>query len=64
MVGLHVPEANLIVITVALAIIVTLSVQSTTKRWLARRLRLVESVLPPAGNVPRDHPAPAGAPAR
>ena len=58
MVGLHVPDANLIVITVALAIIVTLSVQSTTKRWLARRLRLVETILPPASTLPGD-----GAPA-
>ena len=49
MVGLHVPDANLIVITVALAIIVTLSVQSTTKRWLARRLRLVDTI--PAGGA-------------
>ena len=54
MVGLHVPDANLIVITVALAIIVTLSVQSTTKRWLAHRLRLVDTVLPPSKPLPGD----------
>ena len=47
MVGLHVPDSNLIVVTVALAIVVTLTVQSTTKRWLARRLQLVDAVLPP-----------------
>ncbi|HEX5027851.1 MAG TPA: cation:proton antiporter [Gaiellaceae bacterium] len=46
MVGLDVPNANLIVVTVALAIIVTLSLQSTTKQWLARRLRLVETPVP------------------
>jgi potassium/hydrogen antiporter len=41
MVGLHVPDADLVVTTVALAIIVTLGVQATTKRWLARRLDLI-----------------------
>jgi cell volume regulation protein A len=48
MVGLHVPDADLVVTTVALAIIVTLGVQATTKRWLARRLHLIESIIPPA----------------
>ena len=48
MVGLHVPDADLVVTTVALAIIVTLGVQATTKRWLARRLHLIESLVPPA----------------
>ena len=37
-VGLHVPHAELVVTTVALAIVVTLALQATTKRWLARRL--------------------------
>jgi cell volume regulation protein A len=41
-VGLHVPDAELVVTTVALAIVVTLAVQAPTKRWLARRLRLLE----------------------
>jgi potassium/hydrogen antiporter len=63
MVGLHVPDANLIVITVALAIIVTLSVQSTTKRWLARRLRLIDTIIPP-GPVPADGTPAVGVPAR
>jgi len=63
MVGLHVPDANLIVITVALAIVVTLSVQSTTKRWLARRLRLIDTILPP-GQLPGDGTPVAGVPAR
>jgi potassium/hydrogen antiporter len=48
MVGLDVPNADLVVTTVALAIIVTLGVQATTKRWLARRLHLIESLVPPA----------------
>jgi cell volume regulation protein A len=42
MVGLDVPDAELIVTTVALAIVVTLAVQSTTKTWLGRRLGLDE----------------------
>jgi cell volume regulation protein A len=42
-VSLHVPDSELVVITVALAIIVTLSLQATTKPWLARRLRLLEA---------------------
>jgi potassium/hydrogen antiporter len=60
MVGLGVPNSDLIVTTVALAIIVTLAVQSTTKHWLARRLRLIEVIIPPAQNLPPD-PAGAGA---
>jgi cell volume regulation protein A len=42
-VALDVPNADLVVTTVALAIVVTLAVQSTTKRRLARRLGLLES---------------------
>ena len=42
MVALDVPDAELIVTTVALAIIVTLGVQTTTKAWLGRRLGLNE----------------------
>ena len=41
-VSMHVPHSELVVTTVALAIILTLGLQSTTKRWLARRLRLLE----------------------
>jgi len=40
MVGLGVPDSELIVTTVALAIVVTLGVQTTTKTWLGRRLGL------------------------
>jgi potassium/hydrogen antiporter len=42
LVGLRVPDADIAVTVVALAIIVTLSVQATTKRWLAHRLGLVD----------------------
>jgi cell volume regulation protein A len=42
MVGLDVPDAELIVTSVALAIVVTLAVQTTTKAWLGRRLDLEE----------------------
>lgn len=42
MVGLEVPDAELIVTSVALAIVVTLAVQTTTKTWLGRRLGLDE----------------------
>lgn len=45
MVTLDVPHAELVTVTVALAIIVTLLVQSTTKRALAGRLGLVEPPL-------------------
>ena len=46
-VGLHVPDAGLVVTTVALAIVVTLAVQATTKRWLAGRLHLFDAIVPP-----------------
>lgn len=42
-VGLGVPDAEFVVTTVALAIVVTLFLQAPTKPWLARRLRLLES---------------------
>ena len=64
MVGLGVPNSELIVTTVALAIIVTLAVQSTTKRWLARRLRLIEVIIPPTQSLPPDPASTAGATAR
>jgi cell volume regulation protein A len=44
MVGLDVADAELIVTTVALAIVVTLAVQTTTKLWLGRRLGLDEPI--------------------
>jgi cell volume regulation protein A len=58
-VSMQVPNSDLVVTSVALAIIVTLGLQSTTKRWLARRLGLLEGDSPsPPG---RPVPAPAGA---
>jgi cell volume regulation protein A len=59
-VAMHVPHADLVVTTVALAVIVTLGLQSTTKHWLARRLHLLEpDERPPAPSLPTA--APAGA---
>lgn len=45
-----VPDSDLVVTTVALAILVTLGIQSTSKRWLARRLHLVDES-PPVPSV-------------
>ncbi|MFN8185939.1 MAG: cation:proton antiporter [Gaiellales bacterium] len=54
MVSLGIPDANLVVICVALAVILTLALQATTKGWLARRLDLLDTsaqeVYPPPGN--------------
>jgi cell volume regulation protein A len=52
----HVPHAELVATTVALAVIVTLGLQSTTKHWLARRLSLLELARVPSAPV---EPAPA-----
>ena len=64
MVALRVPNSGLVVTTVALAIIVTLSLQATTKRWLATRLGLIESAMYPAEGYPAEQPSVArvGAP--
>jgi potassium/hydrogen antiporter len=43
MVARDIPDAELIVTTVAVAIVVTLALQTTTKMWLGRRLGLDES---------------------
>lgn len=51
MVGLGVPDAELVVTTVALAIVVTLAVQTTTKSWLGRRLGLEEQPAPALGDA-------------
>jgi cell volume regulation protein A len=42
-VSLDVPHSDLVVTTIALAIVVTLAAQATTKPWLARRLGLLEA---------------------
>jgi cell volume regulation protein A len=47
-VSMNVPNSDLVVTTIALAIVFTLAVQATTKPWLARRLGLLETgVVPP-----------------
>jgi NhaP-type Na+/H+ or K+/H+ antiporter len=43
MVARDIPNAELIVTTVAVAIVLTLALQTTTKVWLGRRLGLDES---------------------
>ena len=62
-VGLRVPHAELVVTTVALAIVVTLALQATTKRWLARRLGLLEPValVPDDGDIVPDPATMVGA---
>ena len=47
-VSMGVPGADLVVTTVALAIVVTLALQTTTKPWLARRLHLAPPLAPVA----------------
>ena len=56
-VSMGVPHSELVVTTVALAIVVTLAVQTTTKRWLAQRLDLV----PPLPPIPVEQAAAAEA---
>jgi potassium/hydrogen antiporter len=53
-VGMGVAHAELVVTTVALAIIGTLTVQATTKHWLAHRLALVEPPPPIAVTEPQE----------
>ncbi len=48
----QVPNADLVVVCVALALVVTLLVQTTTKPWLARRLRLQLNETTPLEPVP------------
>jgi NhaP-type Na+/H+ or K+/H+ antiporter len=42
-VSVNTPHADLVVTTIALAIVFTLAAQATTKPWLARRLGLLET---------------------
>jgi cell volume regulation protein A len=60
LVAMGVPHAELAVTTVALAIVVTLAVQATTKRWLARRLGLLQAQ-PPRSTDEAPPLEPAGA---
>jgi cell volume regulation protein A len=52
-VSVNAPHADLVVTTIALAIVFTLTAQATTKPWLARRLGLLETSA-------RPHPAYSG----
>ena len=46
-VSMNVPNSDLVVTTIALAIVFTLAAQATTKPWLARRLGLLETDMVP-----------------
>ncbi len=60
-VAMGVPDASLVVTTVAIAIVVTLTLQSSTKPWLARRLGLLETAAPPSeAGAATPETAPAG----
>jgi cell volume regulation protein A len=63
-VAMGINHADLVVTTVAVAVVLTLTVQATTKRWLARRLDLLEDGeyvgSPPAG-LPERSPSEASA---
>jgi cell volume regulation protein A len=55
-VAMGINHADLVVTTVAVAVVLTLTVQATTKGWLARRLDLLEDgeyVGPPSPGVPK-----------
>ena len=55
-VAMRINHADLVVTTVAVAVVLTLTVQATTKGWLARRLDLLEDgeyVGPPSPGVPK-----------
>jgi len=55
-VAMGINHADLVVTTVAVAVVVTLALQTTTKGWLARRLDLLEDgeyVGPPTPGVPK-----------
>jgi potassium/hydrogen antiporter len=56
-VAMGIKDADLVVTTVALAVVVTLSLQATTKGWLARRLELLEEAeyvgSPPPPGLPK-----------
>jgi cell volume regulation protein A len=58
-VSMGVPHADLVVVTVALAIVTTLAVQTTTKASLAKRLRLLD-----IAHIHEDDAAVPGAPAK
>ena len=59
-VGMGVPHSELVVTCVAFAIVVTLAIQSTTKPWLAKSLRLLEddAASAPGVRMPRGRSTP------
>ncbi len=60
-----VPNEEELFTVVALAIVVTLALQSTTKAWLARRLGLIEEPVRETPEVPTARPgSPPGSRAR
>ncbi len=58
-VAMGIDHSDLVVTTVAVAVVVTLTFQATTKRWLARRLNLLEDAeyVGPAPPAPISTPA-------
>lgn len=58
-VSANAPNADLVVTTIALAIVFTLAAQTTTKPWLARRLGLLETREPPRPAYAGEAPQPA-----
>ena len=63
-VAMGIEHADLVVTTVAVAVVLTLTVQATTKGWLARRLDLLEDgeyVGPPSPGLPKPSASEASA---
>jgi potassium/hydrogen antiporter len=58
-VAMGIEHSDLVVTTVAVAVVVTLTFQATTKRWLARRLDLLEDAeyVGPSPPAPRAEPS-------
>ena len=63
-VSMGVPHSELVVTTVAVAIVVTLAVQTTTKRWLTHRLGLLQPLTPITAAEPAAEASPEPAAAR
>jgi cell volume regulation protein A len=58
-VAMGIEHSDLVVTTVAVAVVVTLAVQATTKGWLARRLELLEDAEYVGPSPPAPHPKPS-----
>jgi cell volume regulation protein A len=59
LVGMGVPNSDLVTACVAVTVLVTLGFQATTKPWLVRRLGLAEEPTAPPGPVAEPEPAAA-----